>query len=311
MMEHIGNAMKKLSSNQKFMERQREIQNRLLKDERIQGFLEENKEIITDEMIEKAMPKFYEFTKQCQNCSDCIDLQSCVNLMQGYVPHLFLSGLTIDLKYERCKTKKIADEQARLQKLVNSVHIPKDILKASFGQVDLQDEGRLQSILESKNFASNYDGKTYRKGLYLYGKFGVGKTYLFGAIANALAQKEIASMIMFYPEFIRELKGSFADDSINQKLEAVKKVQVLMIDDIGSESMSSWSRDEVLGPILQYRMLENLPTFFTSNFSLKELEDHFTYSQRGEEEKVKAARIMERIRYLSEPILVQGTNRRN
>ena len=36
--------------------------------------------------------------------------------------------------------------------------------------------------------------------------------------------------------------------------------------------------DEVLGVILQYRMEENLPTFFTSNLSLKELEDHLTIS---------------------------------
>jgi primosomal protein DnaI len=35
-----------------------------------------------------------------------------------------------------------------------------------------------------------------------------------------------------------------------------------------------------------------------------------TYSQRGEEEQVKAARIMERIRYLAQPVEVKGKNRR-
>jgi len=83
-----------------------------------------------------------------------------------------------------------------------------------------------------------------------------------------------------------------------------------MLDDIGAEAVSSWTRDEVLGPILQFRMLESLPTFFTSNFDLKGLEHHLTYSQRGEEEKMKARRIMERIRALSEPVLVDGPNRR-
>ena len=38
-----------------------------------------------------------------------------------------------------------------------------------------------------------------------------------------------------------------------------------MLDDIGSESMTSWMRDEVLGRILNYRMHKGLPTFFTSN----------------------------------------------
>jgi primosomal protein DnaI len=65
-----------------------------------------------------------------------------------------------------------------------------------------------------------------------------------------------------------------------------------------------------LGTILQFRMLENLPTFFTSNFDFKELEHHLTYTQRGEEEKMKAARIMERIKYLAKPVEVLGGNRR-
>jgi primosomal protein DnaI len=35
-----------------------------------------------------------------------------------------------------------------------------------------------------------------------------------------------------------------------------------------------------------------------------------TYTQRGEEEKLKAARIMERIKYLAKPVLIDGRNRR-
>ena len=57
---------------------------------------------------------------------------------------------------------------------------------------------------------------------------------------------------------------------------------VLMLDDLGAESMTSWGRDEVLGTILQFRMLESLPTFFTSNFDFKELAESFNlYSTRG------------------------------
>lgn len=39
-----------------------------------------------------------------------------------------------------------------------------------------------------------------------------------------------------------------------------------MIDDIGADSMSSWVRDEVLGVILEYRMQQQLPTFFYLEF---------------------------------------------
>src|SRR5690606_35180330 len=131
-----------------------------------------------------------------------------------------------------------------------------------------------------------------------------------GAIANALAEKGIPSMIIYVPEFIREMKQAIGNNTLNEKVDAIKTIPILMFDDIGAESVSSWVRDEVLGPILQYRMLEKLPTFFTSNFNLDDLEHHLTYSQRGEEEKVKAGRIMERIQYLSEPVKLDGPNRR-
>ena len=46
-------------------------------------------------------------------------------------------------------------------------------------------------------------------------------------------------------------------------------------------------------------MQENLPTFFTSNFDLKALEEHFSFT-KDSVEKVKARRIIERINQLSE-----------
>ena len=47
--------------------------------------------------------------------------------------------------------------------------------------------------------------------------------------------------------------------------------------------MSAWVRDEILQVILQHRMQENLPTFFTSNFNFEELERHFAASRNGDE----------------------------
>ncbi|BCE09698.1 hypothetical protein RSC2_01494 [Bacillus paralicheniformis] len=66
----------------------------------------------------------------------------------------------------------------------------------------------------------------------------------------------------------------------------------------------------MLGAILQHRMSHQLPTFFSSNFDPDELKHHFTYSQRGEKEEVKAARLMERVLYLATPVRLDGKNRR-
>ena len=44
---------------------------------------------------------------------------------------------------------------------------------------------------------------------------------------------------------------------------------------------------------------------------MKELERHLTVTQKGDQEPIKAMRIMERITYLSQEIMMIGQNRRN
>ena len=107
------------------------------------------------------------------------------------------------------------------------------------------------------------------------------------------------------PELIRLIKDSF-DSDYSERFDEVMKTPLLLLDDIGAEHLTQWSRDEVLEPILQYRMDHELPTFFTSNYSLKELEKEFVVDG----DRIKATRIIERIKQVSEPIELIGKNRR-
>ncbi|MDR2833763.1 MAG: primosomal protein DnaI, partial [Streptococcaceae bacterium] len=74
---------------------------------------------------------------------------------------------------------------------------------------------------------------------------------------------------------------------------------------------SEWIRDSILGVILQYRMQEQKPTFFTSNQDFAHLEKHLENSSKGNIEPLKAKRIMERVKYLSEEVRMDGENKRN
>ncbi|MCM3663744.1 primosomal protein DnaI [Mesobacillus subterraneus] len=309
-MQNINETLKKLANNQNFQARYEALRQQVMNDKRVKEFLEENAEHITREMLDQSMTKLYEFTNQSKGCKDCKSLEACKNMIQGYEPKLFIRGNYIDIKYDKCKKKVMHDEQQKHVRLINSIFVPKEILKASFGDIELDDQGRFKAIKMAKDFVENYQPGRKQKGMFLHGPFGTGKSYLLGAIANELAQKQVSSLIVYVPEFFREMKNAIGDHTVNDKLEAIKKANVLMLDDIGAETMSSWARDEILGTILQFRMLENLPTFFTSNFDLKGLEHHLTHSQRGEEEQLKAARIMERIKYLADPVKVEGKNRR-
>ena len=90
----------------------------------------------------------------------------------------------------------------------------------------------------------------------------------------------------------------------------IRLADFVVMDDIGAESCSAWVRDEVLMPILNWRMEHHKLTWFTSNEDQKSLHDHFALSSGNREEEMKAVRLMERISTLAEYVYLSGKNRR-
>ena len=207
------------------------------------------------------------------------------------------------------KLEKINNENKYLEN-VYSYNIPKQIKEAKMKEIITDDKNRFEVIKWLNNFIKTYDKNKKQKGLYLYGSFGSGKTYLISAMFNELAKKGVKSAVIFWPEYLVNLKGLFGSFEYQNNLNKLKKVPLLLIDDIGAESTTAWSRDEVLCPIIQYRMQEELPTFFTSNLDIKLLEQHLSVSKNGIEE-VKAKRIIERIKQLTEELELVTKNYRN
>ncbi|WP_075982529.1 primosomal protein DnaI [Bacillus massilinigeriensis] len=308
-MERIGETIGRLSNQKDFLKRHELLKNQILNDPYVRDFIHKHRDELGPTAIDKGLSKLYEFISQSKECQDCQSLDQCKNMLKGYSPTLVIRNHMIDIQYDKCPKKVMEDERRMHENLIHSLYVPKEILRASFSDLHV-DKGRFKAIQAAKEFVDHYHPDQWSKGIYLHGPFGTGKTYILGAIANELALRKISSLIVYVPEFLREIKSSIGEDNINQKIDLIKKAPILMMDDIGAESMTSWTRDEILGTILQFRMMEKLPTFFTSNFNFHDLQEHLTYSQRGEEEVVKAARIMERIKYLSTPILVEGPNRR-
>jgi primosomal protein DnaI len=314
-MESINKTLAKMMNVPKFKERYEALKDEVLNEPYVRSFIAANPEL-TEKDIEKSLPKLFEYMSQARDCNKCGSLEQCHNMMQGYHPVLIKKRNFIDIQYEPCNLKIKADAKKKHAELIKSLFMPKDVLEASFDKLDeamqdSHDDDRDAAIRNALDFVENYENKRSANGLYLYGPFGVGKTYIMGAIANRLAEKGISTLIVYSPEFFREMKNSIGDQTLQEKLDTVKKVPILIFDDLGAETLSSWTRDEVLGVILQYRMMEKLPTLYTSNYDYDELEEHLAYSQKNGIERVKAKRIMERIRHLTDSSFVGGKNRRN
>ena len=279
----------------------------------VQQFLKEHEGEVTNEMIERSLTKLYEYISQTNTCCKASSIDCCKNLMPGLVPRLYISRDNIDIQYVQCEQNLMEQERREAAEMISSMHMPKDVLQATLKDLMIDDVSRVDIANKAADFIAEFrtTGQLPRKGFYLYGKFGVGKSFVLGAIANELAALKVKSVVVFVPEFLREMKNSIGDNSLNEKIDYVKKAPVLMLDDIGAETMSAWTRDEIIGTILHYRMSEQLPTFITSNFDYDGLEHHLAQSSKGDVEVVKAARIMERIKATTKPIRMDGVNRRN
>ncbi|MFD2046286.1 primosomal protein DnaI [Ornithinibacillus salinisoli] len=309
-MKPVQSTLKRwMEENKNFRENYEKIKDEVLNDPEIKGFLEGHPTIPQHE-IDKKLIKLYEYKSQSKQCENCSSIHSCKNMLQGYSPVLHAYNDEIHLSYEKCHHKIIAEKQQEQQNLFQSLYVPKEILHATIDDIDRSDTQRTDAILELYEFLEQIDRGLPQKGIYFYGPFGVGKTYFLGALANKLKEYNISSMLIYMPEFVREIKSSFKDDSINEKIDYFKKADVLMIDDIGAESQSAWFRDEVLGSILQYRMMERLPVFFTSNYSMEQLESHLAKTSRGDIDTVKAGRIIERVKQVSREVPIFANNRR-
>ena len=259
---------------------------------------------IDEEVGMKYTSRIMDSSKEHTNCSNCPSLAACSNSVRGFCLTPKQNKNTINFSYDMCKYLKKEEYRENVQ----IFDVAKDIKNASIKNIYTNDKNRIEIIKAIKNFINEYKKGTNPKGIYLHGSFGSGKTYLISALFNELAKSGTTSVIIHTPELLRSLKDSFSTD-YSEKFYLLKHTPLLLLDDIGAEYLTAWGRDEVIEPILQYRMDEGLPTFFTSNFTILELEKHFTTASNSID-KVKARRIIERIKQLSVEVELISKNLR-
>lgn len=296
--------MESLKDNKKV----RELRNELvsiyksnLKDATFRELVSKNK--ISEEVGALYNSGLEDSTRELKNCHECKGIYECKNKVVGHYlyPHVF--DKVIDFVYVPCKFKK---DQDRLIELKNTAS--KELLNARFVNIDVKDKNRVKLIRWIKKFYDDYAIYKDMKGLYLHGTFGSGKSYLIYALLNELnINKKVDFEALYFPDLLKNLKEDW--DSYGEKMERYASVPILLLDDIGAEQVSEWGRDEVLGTILQKRMNNHLTTFFTSNLSIEELEIMLS-STKSSLDKVKARRIIERVKQLTEDMELITDNKR-
>lgn len=258
---------------------------------------------ISETDAKKNTIKLTDSLEELNHCKNCSNLYECQNKVKGYVYFPEKKESNLYFSYIPCKYQKKARKEQELK--INE----QDIL----GNARIKDikitKNRAKVIKWIKDYYDKYNPYKTSKGLYLHGNFGTGKSFLAASLLNELKIKyKIRVEIVYVPELLRNLKDNL--NLVGDKVYYLENVDILLLDDIGAEKVTEWGRDEILGTILQTRMNKGMPTFFTSNLNIQELEHHLSLT-KDNEDLVKAKRIIERIKYITDDIELLGNNYRD
>ncbi|NLZ75403.1 MAG: ATP-binding protein [Erysipelotrichia bacterium] len=282
-----------------------QLKKQLINDQDVLALIKELN--LTKEDVFKNVVIFSNWLEKHKYCKQCVGLEMCNSSHLGYRLDIDenLEQVLVPCHYLQKRENLIAHKKNYLL-----CDLSEKNLTTSLEEIDLSNESSYYKGLV--NIAKQWVNELPIKGLYFYGGLGTGKTYLASAMCNDLAKKGYKVAFVNYPRLCSDIRNNVTEyDYVDSKLRKLRRAQVLVIDDIGAESVTNYIRDDILFPILDYRMEHQLRTIFTSNCDLKSLEKRMTISKSGEEDAIKALRIIERIQTLCDMVAVTGASRRS
>ena len=236
-------------------------------------------------------------------CKGCTSLSMCRRQQKGYRPSLSYDGIL---------SNSVAACEFETQRSINEAHLKNYLIcdlsdemkQVSFDSIILEEQD--SAYIRSVNHALRCCMQS--KGLYLYGSMGTGKTYLAACAANYMAKNGKKTVFVHYPSLCQRITASLRTGEYKTETDRMSYADFLVIDDIGAEEVTERTRNLLLS-ILDARMQNKKPTWFTSNNDFNTLLDHFVKTSKGDDH-MEAMRILERIRTLAETEKMVGRDRR-
>ncbi|QHX36939.1 ATP-binding protein [Spiroplasma sp. BIUS-1] len=275
---------------------------------------------ISDQILENNILVINRFLTEYTLCSKEGPLSECKQVIPGVQGVLVYKNNLFYISSKNCKHWIFENKDYKITK--NIIHADYDLLEntQTIGEyietLEIAKVPKQMQILFKQIRDNIVEGSW--KGLYIFGNPGAGKTFLMKRLANTYAKKDKKVIFVTVNKLIKIVKDTFNTEektSLSRFYDDCLKVDVLILDDIGAEVVSDWSRDELMFGILNHRLENKKITYFTSNFSIEDLQKYYlnkrvTKPDEKRFEMQKTLRFTERIKGLSKEFEMVGENKR-
>ncbi|NBD26187.1 primosomal protein DnaI [Paenibacillus glycinis] len=315
-MESLGDLLKAMPGGRNMKQQADKLMADLLEDPLV-GMLRNKYPELDDATIKLNLNRIYQCTKEYRNCTNCTGLDQCPNDFEGHYTELSCEtvGGVVQLNDRKVACKKLIARQSenRIRSRIRSFYIDDRALSQGYSADEIvsKDIERMKAVGQVIGYINRTKEEGLQsEGLYLTGSFGTGKTFLMCYMLHELAKAGFTGAIVYMPEFVEDMKSlMFEQGKLKETVDLLKDTDLLIFDDIGAENLNPWVRDHVLGSILNYRM-NRKPTFYTSNYGLDDIEQHFSFTNKDGDDLHKGQRLMDRVRPYVQLVHVTGQNKR-
>lgn len=203
------------------------------------------------------------------------------------------------IEYERCTCKESKsywkDVDFRIQEQKKKEHyremisqfysqnyISKRLKDYNFKNFKVTDVNK-KEVEIAKDYTKKCTENKQENGLIITGNSGVGKTHLAASILNELIERDKLVLMGRLTSLLDMIKETFKDNSKseNELIELFSNVDMAVIDDLGTEKISSWALDK-LYTIIENRNENKLPIIITTKFDKEGLLHRFKQSNDKE-----------------------------
>ena len=211
----------------------------------------------------------------------------------------------------RCRRSEDRGQFLRRLRRYSNLGALSDVTLASTDPDGRLDDAESQRLFREALRVAEEFGQEPQGWLVLTGPSGCGKTHLAAAIANACLESRHPAFFIGVPDLLDHLRAAYGPDSpvsYDTLFEQVRNAPVLVLDDLGYQSSTSWAREK-LYQVLNHRFNSRLPTVIALAVPMGRLEERLqTRLAQGDFTRVlvlgrKAAPLLEEVGGLDDRML--------